>query len=298
MRKKLLAFLGTTVLTLACSVTAFAGGGDKIKSISGPIDTSEVVENGQTDSNGNAQFDPAYSEENPYLGLDTSNGITVEFDIENIEQVKILSGILSFYNDGYSQLLYFTSGSYLGANTGDGYFDANMSNYALVKDWLGNNGGHVQIVILPKQFAVYLDGVKCYDQTVLDDKSTGSQENYDGDYSSVLKWLSTTCTKVGIGGGTWWRAIGFDELNATVSNVDFYLGDNVGISASGSNSSSDDSAATGTSKKSDEKKKSAFSPVVIIGFVVAIVIIVVIVIFGTVLKNKSKVAPLDDDDNN
>ena len=58
-----------------------------------------------------------------------------------------LDNIVSFTDSGKGKL-YFTGGSYLGYNALGGYYDANMADWALQKDYIGK-GAHIRIDFLP-----------------------------------------------------------------------------------------------------------------------------------------------------
>lgn len=172
-------------------------------------------------------IDGSLSVPNPYYvgetkGLDISGGVTMAFDVVPTGDVHTLGTILGF---GDSGKLYFTPGSYLGYNATGGYFDANMKDYGLVTDYIGNayaetnEAVHVELVFDNSGYDVYVNGALAYDETIQ------NTENGSGDltnFKKILNWLQTSASKVYFGYGSWWNAAGFDEANILLSNVSFY----------------------------------------------------------------------------
>ncbi len=171
---------------------------------------------------------------NPFFGMDTSNGVSVKFDVETTGDVHQLGTILSFMgNEGNNGRMYFTPGTYLGYNGMGGFFDANLDlslneagdkKYWLAKNYLNTEGvSTVEIKIVSTGFEVYVDGKLAYDKTVLlsPDQSTGAGDVKN--YLNVLDWLSNTANKVYFGYGSFWNGVGYDEANCKISNVEFYL---------------------------------------------------------------------------
>ena len=126
----------------------------------------------------------------------------------------------------YDGRLYFTPGSYLGYNSGNygGFFDANLSNYLMVKDYI-RDGANIRIEMKPEGFAVYSNDVLCYDQTILEDASRASHSYEDiTNYSSVLEWLAGA-QELHFGHGSWWNTIETELSNIMLSKVCFKLAD-------------------------------------------------------------------------
>lgn len=153
--------------------------------------------------------------------LDVSKGVKIKFDVQSTGTNRILATILSFMgNDGSNGRLYLTPGSYLGYNATGGWFGANMSNFAMVKDYIGTSKSTVELFFTPTGFQVDVNGVKAYDKSILSDPSTGGGTVTD--YYNVLYWLTTTADKVYFGKGSWWSAATYDEALCKISNVYFY----------------------------------------------------------------------------
>lgn len=172
-------------------------------------------------------FTAVYAYENPFRGTDTSQGVILEFYAKPTWEVHELGAIFAFNGSGeYDGKLYFTPGSYLGYNSAGfgGYFDANLFNYTLVTDYI-KDGAKMRIEIMPDGFAVYADDQLCYDQTILDDpQASGSEFVSKTDFSSVLEWLSGA-EALYFGYGSWWNAVGTNEANINLSEVNFRLKD-------------------------------------------------------------------------
>lgn len=173
------------------------------------------------------EFTSMYSYQNPFLGKDTSAGVTLEFYALPTWELNVLGTIFSFMGTGdYDGRLYFTPGSYLGYNSGNfgGFFDANLSNYLMVKDYI-RDGAKIRIEIKPEGFAVYSNDVLCYDQTILEDASRASHEYADiTNYSQVLTWLAGA-QELHFGHGSWWNNIETEISNIMLSQVCFKLAD-------------------------------------------------------------------------
>ncbi len=152
-------------------------------------------------------------------GLDLSGGVTVEFDVKKTGDLHMLGTILSFMgNEGNAGRLYFTPGSYLGYNGSAGYFDANMQNYGLVNDYIGDEA-HVAINFNNDGYQVVVNGEVAYTQDIT---QTDAGSATVTDYSRIVAWLNEQADKVYFGYGSWWNAAGFDEANCTISNLKFY----------------------------------------------------------------------------
>jgi len=147
-------------------------------------------------------------------GLDLTGGVVVEFDTTSTGTVNVLGTIFSFMADeGSNGRLYFTPGSYLGYNAGGYYYDANLSNYTLVKDYIGDSA-HVKIELTQTGFAMYVDGELCYDESII---GTSSGAGTLEEYSAVLDFLYNDADKIYLGSGSWWS----DVANNTISNLTF-----------------------------------------------------------------------------
>ena len=170
------------------------------------------------------KLDGRLSIPNPYryiTNLDISKGAKVKFDVLSTGTNRVLATILSFMgNDGANGRLYFTPGSYLGYNATGGWFDANMHDYRIVTDYIGDSRATVEIFLTSTGFQVDVNGVKAYDQSVLGNPAKGTGTLTD--FNNVLNWLANTADKVYFGKGSWWGAAGWDEALATISDVYFY----------------------------------------------------------------------------
>ncbi len=173
------------------------------------------------------EFTSMYTYQNPFLGKDTSAGVILEFYALPTWELNVLGTIFSFMGTGdYDGRLYFTPGSYLGYNSGNfgGFFDANLSNYLMVKDYI-RDGAKIRIEIKPEGFAVYSNDTLCYDQTILGDASRGSHSYTDiTNFGLVLEWLSGA-QELHFGHGSWWNTIETELSNIMLSQVCFKLAD-------------------------------------------------------------------------
>lgn len=158
---------------------------------------------------------------NPYktfTNLDVSKGVKIKFDVKSTGTKNALATIFSFMgNGGTDGRLYFTPGSYLGYNATGGWFDANLLNYGLATDYIGDSKSTVEISISQTGFEVDVNGVKAYDQTIRDDTSISAGTL--SDYNNVLNWIANTADEVYFGKGSWWT----DQIAlCEISNVYFY----------------------------------------------------------------------------
>lgn len=149
-----------------------------------------------------------------YNGLDLSGGVTVDFDVKRTGDVNVLGTIFAF--KGAKGRLYFTPGSYLGFNNGK-YYDANLTNYALVKDYIGE-GGHVSVNLSQDGFTVKVNGEAAYTQDIL--KTAAGAGNLKNNYYEVLRSLYEEQDRLYFGAGSWWDAV----ANDTISNVVITVG--------------------------------------------------------------------------
>lgn len=166
-----------------------------------------------------SDFTAQYAYDNPFAGNDTSGGVVIEFTAERTGAIHVLGTIFGIQTSGGR--IYFTPGSYLGYNGSGGYYDANMYNYALVKDYIGEKA-NVKIELTPSGFTVTMDGVVAYTEEILQDPATGSSTVTD--FKKVLTDLSQT-GNLYFGYGSWWNANQFDEANINLTDVHFELAD-------------------------------------------------------------------------
>jgi len=155
---------------------------------------------------------------NPYYkntsnGLDISKGVTFTFDATPNGAVHVLGTIFSLQGNGR---LYFTPGSYLGYNATGGWYDANLNNYTLVKDYIGNSA-HVVIQLKPDGYLVSVNGQTAYTQATLDSSAKAGTLT---DYTKVLEWLAGSAKTLTFGSGSWWS----DTANCSISNMNCYVG--------------------------------------------------------------------------
>ena len=163
----------------------------------------------------NAQ-EGTYQVANPFnknvtQGLEIYNGVSIEFDVEGTGSA--LSNIIGFVGGGGK--LYFTGGSYLGYNATGGYFDANLKEYRLVKDYI-KGAAHIKIELTQTGFAVYANGELAYSNETL--AGTDVMKGTLTSYPLVLVWLNNTAETLNFGWGNWWE----DKFNGTISNVKLY----------------------------------------------------------------------------
>ncbi|WP_051656769.1 Ig-like domain-containing protein [Butyrivibrio sp. AE3004] len=149
---------------------------------------------------------------NSSAGLNLSGGVKISFDTKSTGNINTLSAILSFMgNGGDNGRMYFTSGSYLGYNAGGSWYDANLNNYTLVKDYIGKSA-HVDIILTATNFEVYVDNQLCYDKAIIETENGAGTLT---DHTDVLKWLYNSADTLYFGSGSWWS----DAANNTISNV-------------------------------------------------------------------------------
>lgn len=172
-------------------------------------------------------FTPVYSYKNPFKGKDTSKGVVFEFYAQPTWDVHELGTIFAIVGTGkYEGRLYFTPGSYLGYNSPGfgGFFDANLFNYTIVKDYI-KAGAKIKIEIKPDGFSVYSGEELCYDQTILEDANAAAGDfTPESDFSIVLDWMAHA-ESLYFGYGSWWNAAGTNEANIILSEVNFQLRD-------------------------------------------------------------------------
>lgn len=116
--------------------------------------------------------------------------------------------------------MYFTPGSYLGYNAGGQFFDANLKDYSLVEDYIGD-GGNVSIKITSTGFEVSVDGNKCYDQSILETENGAISDTGSINYTKVLEFFAEEGSLT-FGKGSWWED---NKANAKISNFICKLAD-------------------------------------------------------------------------
>lgn len=285
MKKKIVAIAFAAVLSIANIMSVFAA--EEIFSKSGPLDASEVEPSGTQNEQEVDQFIAKNRFPNPFAGKDTSNGVTIQMEISDVQKVTMLGGVFGFTDDNYTRLFFLTGGSYLGFNNGIKYIDANMRNYTLVKDYIGA-GGLLTVCVDKTGFWVYIDDVLCYDNSILatDDGASGAPGSTTEtltDFTEVLTFLKNDATTLSIGGGTFWRGLTYDEVLATVSDIKCSLGVvKPGAPADGGANVQKPTSST-TNSGEEEAELSA---VVIAVFVVAVVVIIGTAAIAIVLKKK------------
>ncbi len=295
MKKRITALLFAALISAMSVMPAFAA--EEIYSGTESYDLTKVEADGGKDDKGNATFGPAGEIDNPFKGQDTSDGITIKFNLSASDTISKLGALIAFSDDNDSQKLWLTQGLYFGYNDGTKYVDANItSGFGLVADYIEGRECEITLCISDSGFEVYVDDIKCYDQTVLEGDDTGKSGLASGalqtfnSYSFILNMLSKKATKMKIGSGSFWHAIGYDEIDATVSNVRCYLG----ILTPGSNAGSDTTAVTDADGSTvavqqvttvAASESTGLNPMVIAIFVVVIVIIIAVAVVAVVLKN-------------
>lgn len=163
-------------------------------------------------SDGSLTFDNPYYN-NTSCGLDLSDGVSFTFDADANGTVNVLAAIFALQGNGR---LYFTHGSYLGYNAAGGWYDANLTNYKLVKDYIGDSA-HVMIQLTPEGFLLSINGETAYTESTLgSDTLSGSLT----DYAFPLRWLTDSAETLTFGAGSWWS----DVANCSISNFNCYVG--------------------------------------------------------------------------
>ena len=197
-------------------------------------------------------LDASIAMANPFYcgttAVDLSGGVTIEFDAVATGDVHVLGTILSFMGDkGANGRWYFTPGSYLGYNADGGYYDANLLNYGLVTDYIGEEA-HVEINLHKDGFTVTVNDEVAYTEEILDtDNGSGTVTNY----KKVLNWLYNSADTLYFGYGSWWNTVGYDEANVEISNVEL----SIGAPVEDDGKDSDDSETTGKTSAEYSKDK-------------------------------------------
>ena len=156
-----------------------------------------------------------------FAGLDLSGGATIEFDVKHTGIINVLGTLFSFRTENAEEgRLYFSPGSYLGYNADGGFYDANLNNYSLVRDYIGeaieasgNETAHVSVSFTQTGFSVSVDGSKVYDESIIDTENGDGTLQY---HNKVLEFLNNTADRLYFGYGSWW---GDKTANAQISNV-------------------------------------------------------------------------------
>ncbi len=162
--------------------------------------------------------------ENPLYGMNIKNGVTIKFTAKRTAVAGPLAAIFAFNIDSTGDAdggrLYMTDCTYLGYNS-DGFYDANLKDYALVKDYIGDGTTDIEIKLMPNGYSVYAGGTLAYSNETVANGTTPGINNLT-DYSKVLNFLSKTATHINFGTGTWgtWRDQG--SFNGTISNFEIW----------------------------------------------------------------------------
>ncbi len=167
-----------------------------------------------------------YTFENPFKGMDLSNGASLTFKVTAVGMANNLGALITI--DGEAGRLYISPTSYIGYNAIGGIFDANMKDYAAVKNYIGEGTKLVTITFDNNGFVLYVNGEKAYDQSIIT-----YMENMDGkvgvdngrgtltDYSKILEFLQTA-DNLKLGYGSWWQYDGGDNANVIINNIAAY----------------------------------------------------------------------------
>ena len=148
----------------------------------------------------------------------------ISFDVNNYDadSIHVLGSLLALY-DAKMGRMYFTNGSYLGYNGIGGWFDANLSSYALDSNFIGANiWKNVKLQFSPYGYSVFINDTLAYNQTSTFVTKGGTLTNY----SNVINFLQNADTLV-IGTGSWWsdntRGDGsyFDAQYSYMKNIKF-----------------------------------------------------------------------------
>ena len=151
-------------------------------------------------------------------GLDLSGGVTISFDTRRTGNVNVLGTLFAFQAGGGDDgRMYFTPGSYLGYNAGGSWYDANLKNYSLVNDYIGESA-HVDVNLTATGFNVTVNGNLVYNEEIL--ATENGDGTIDGKFTKVLKWLYNNADTIYFGSGSWWS----DVANSTISNVVITVG--------------------------------------------------------------------------
>jgi len=159
-----------------------------------------------------AQYaEPIATFKNPFFGSDAEE-MHIAFEIYNYDHAHVLGCLFSFLND--NGRMYFTNGGYLGYNAYDNFFDANLNNYALDVDFLGDSActwHQVYIDLYTDGFEVWVDDVLAYDQNGGNNVHLSFNEGQTAEsfpYNNMLDLMKSVETVV-FGAGSWWS----DNIN-------------------------------------------------------------------------------------
>ncbi len=167
-----------------------------------------------------------YDFENPFKGMDLSNGATLTFKTTAVGKANNLGALITI--DGEAGRMYLSPASYFGYNATGGIIDANMKDYAAVKNYIGEGTKLVTITFDNNGFTLYVNSEKAFDQSIVT-----YMENMDGkvgvddgrgtltDYSKILEFLQNA-DNLKLGYGSWWQYDGGDNANVIINNITAY----------------------------------------------------------------------------
>ncbi len=225
MKRKLLAALLAVCLFCATAglLSLAAEGFEPNKNNYVDVEAIDLSLHGET----SGDFTPVYIFDNPFHGVDTSQGVVFEFYAKPTWEVHELGTIFAIQGtEDYDGRIYFTPGSYFGFNSEGfgGYFDANLYNYKIVDDYI-KDGAKIRIELSAAGFSVYANDEFCYDQSILANEMKASGDyTAESDFAPVLTWLSGAQTLY-FGYGSWWNTTNGCEANINLSDVSFRLAD-------------------------------------------------------------------------
>ena len=185
-----------------------------------PLDLTQVSGDYTTEVDGELALDvatlaspvasPNLYYENPFKGK-TFEEAEISFDVYNYDTLHVLGALFGIYDSQLGRM-YFTNGSYLGYNGVGGWYDANLSNYALDSSFLGMEEWHsVDLQFTNSGFALYVDDSLAYDEsdttaaapiTMNSESSTETGQPFSA-YDSTIYFLQNADTLV-FGTGSWW----------------------------------------------------------------------------------------------
>jgi hypothetical protein len=170
---------------------------------------------------------PSIYFKNPFYGK-SFDSAAISFDIynyTNTDSFHVLGALFAIKGtvDDTAGRLYFSNGCYLGYNAEGGYYDADLSAYAIDSNFFSiATWQHVDIKFLPKGFALYVDNVLAYDQSSTDVTIAGTVT----DYGNVISFLEGADSLV-IGTGSWWSdnygstGVYYDAQYSYLKNIQF-----------------------------------------------------------------------------
>lgn len=171
------------------------------------IDLDTVDPNLTTNFNGELVLDmaktaskaaaPKLTYANPLKGQKFTEA-QISFDIYNYGDAKVLGCLFSFLDP--AGRMYFSNGSYLGYNATGGWYDANMINYGLGKNYLGKGiWKKVKLQFTATGYAMYVNDTLAYNQSSTDITIA----NGITDHNNVLTFMKNASTLM-FGTGSWW----------------------------------------------------------------------------------------------